>query len=170
MLRRALAALLLPLSVAAQPIEERTDTLQHVRAKVVRYKDRAATVGCGLHLENVRAGERITLRAWVPMSNNTRRIFGRDGEIVIGVTTEVLDCTTSCYPSQLRFAPHSSEYGGGNITPDMHHAVHWAFATWRAEYAEPFKDFKAIVYPYSSQPKGWLDLHGCHLVAEREAP
>lgn len=164
--------LLLALVCAAQAapatITEQSTVLQHARAKVYLTKDAAATVGCDIWLNDVLAGEEIDLSAWVPLTNDIAKIAPPG--IVVGVTVEITDYTTDCYPNTLRFAPHSSWRDGGNLEPEDHHGVYWPTARYVAADYAPALHMVAMVYAYSSQAKAYLTIHECEIRAVRHRP
>lgn len=164
--------LLLALVCAAQAapatITEQSTVLQHARAKVYLTKDAAATVGCDIWLNDVLADEEIDLSAWVPLTNDIAKIAPPG--IVVGVTVEITDCTTDCYPNTLRFAPHSSWRDGGNLEPEDHHGVYWPTARYVAADYAPALHMVAMVYAYSSQAKAYLTIHECEIRAVRHRP
>lgn len=147
---------------------EQSNILQHARAKVYLTKDASATVGCDLWLQDILAGEEIELSAWVPITNDIAKIAPPG--IVVGVTVEITDCTTDCYPNALRFAPQSSWYDGGNLEPEDHHGIYWPTARYMAANYVPALHFTAMVYAYSSQAKAYLTINACEIRAVRHRP
>lgn len=163
-----LALLLLVSAAQADTVMEQSNILQHARAKVYLTKDASATVGCDLWLQDILAGEEIELSAWVPITNDIAKIAPPG--IVVGVTVEITDCTTDCYPNALRFAPQSSWYDGGNLEPEDHHGVYGPTARYVAADYVPALHFTAMVYAYSSQAKAYLTINACEIRAVRHRP